>query len=408
MRVAIAGAGAAGYFAAISVKEHWPRAQVTILEKSNKVLSKVRVSGGGRCNVCHACFDSRTLSANYPRGERFLRRSFKAFSTRDTVDRFADMGVQLKTEEDGRMFPVTDDSGTVIQALQERADKLGVRVLLSSGVKFIKPLANGGFALNLDTGREYPADKVIITTGGHPDPRGYDRVSALGHSIIRPVPSLFTFNIPNAALHELMGVVIPSARIRLISTDLESTGPLLITHWGMSGPAILRLSAFGARWTHEKNYRFTIQVNWVDGMNEEQIRDTFREADGIIRSKQARNISSFPIPKRAWNYHLVSAGIDPTTSWGRVPKKERNRLIDRLTNDRYDVVGKTTFKEEFVTAGGVSLDEVDPLTLQSKLIPGLYFAGEVLDIDGITGGFNFQAAWTTGYLAGRLADEYPA
>lgn len=401
MRVGVIGGGAAGFFAALSVKAHHPDAQVTLYEKSNKLLAKVRVSGGGRCNVTHACFNERKLAAHYPRGERFLRKSFGVFSARNTVDWFAERGVTLKTESDGRMFPVTDDSSTIIDCLVREAERLGVTVYMGTGVSRCEKAANG-FALELANGRTEHMDRVIVTTGGHPKLEGYAWLKQLGHTIVSPVPSLFTFNMPAEPVRELMGVVADPARVRVIGTDLESTGPLLITHWGMSGPAVLRLSAWGARIAAEMGYRFTVQVNWLGGLSEDGVRQRFTEEQEAMRRKHAENANVFALPKRLWGFLLAKAGIRSDDVWGSLPKKERNRLIDLLTNDRYAVQGKTTFKEEFVTAGGVSLAEVDALSLQSTKVPGLYFAGEVLDIDGITGGFNFQAAWTTGFIAGRL------
>lgn len=400
MRVAVFGAGAAGYFAAISAARHHPQAQVILFEKSDKVLAKVRISGGGRCNVTHDQPDARKLSKHYPRGERFLRKAFTQFAVADTIAWFAAEGVRLKAEADGRMFPDTDDSGTIIQALQEAARRAGVEVRLHTG---IRGLGNegGGFIAQVG-GSSVEADRVIVTTGGHPQAASYTWLKELGHTIVPPVPSLFTFNIPNDPVRELMGVALP-ARIRIAGTELESTGPVLITHWGLSGPAVLRLSAWGARALHERNYHFTAQVNWLDGRSEDEVRRTFAEGAAALDRKLAHNADPFHLPKRFWEHQLRKAGIEPGEPWGMVKKKERNRLIDLLTNDRFEVAGKTTFKEEFVTAGGVSLEQVDPHTMQSTRCPGLYFAGEVLDIDGITGGFNFQAAWTTGHIAGRLA-----
>jgi len=399
MKVAVIGGGAAGFFAALSVAEHHPGATVMLYEKSDKVLSKVRISGGGRCNVTHDEHEPRKLAKHYPRGGAFLRKAFKQFSVADTIAWFGRHGVALKVEPDGRMFPITDDSETIAQALLRTATDRGIQVESRSPVSNIQPVA-GGYVLSIH-GKEVGADKVIITAGGHPKPEAYHWLAALGHRIEPPVPSLFTFNMPNDPIRELMGVVI-QARVRIAGEDLESTGPVLITHWGLSGPAVLRLSAWGARILHGKNYHFIVQVNWLQGRSEDDLRATFAaEADPMNR-KLAANADPFKLPKRFWEFQLRKAGIDPEQVWGSVAKKERNRLIDLLTNDRFEVQGKTTFKEEFVTAGGVALTEVDPDTMQSRLCPGLYFAGEVLDIDGITGGFNFQAAWTTGHIAGRL------
>lgn len=399
MRIIVIGGGAAGFFAAISAKQHIPSADVLLLEKSNKLLAKVRVSGGGRCNVTHDQPNIRKLSTHYPRGERFLRKAFEHFSVKDTIAWFVQSGVQLKTEADGRMFPVSDDSGTIIRCLMDEAEERGVRIALQSGVGAIERASNG-FKLRMESGGELQADRVIVTTGGHPKAEGYTWLKQLGHTIVQPVPSLFTFNMPGEAIRSLMGVVADPVRARIIGTKLESTGPLLITHWGMSGPAVLRLSAWGARVVQGMGYRFTLQLHWLGGMGEEDVHKAMAQEDH--RRKQTQNANPFPLPRRLWEFLLNKAEIPLEKTWGDVGKKDRNRIVDLLTNDRYAVSGKTTFKEEFVTAGGVALEEVDPLTLQSQKVPGLYFAGEVLDIDGITGGFNFQAAWTTGFLAGKL------
>lgn len=399
MRMIVIGGGAAGFFAAISAKQHHPSADVLLLEKSNKLLAKVRVSGGGRCNVTHDQPNIRKLSTHYPRGERFLRKAFEHFSVKDTIAWFVQSGVQLKTEADGRMFPVSDDSGTIIRCLMDEAEERGVRIALQSGVGAIERASNG-FKLRMESGGELQADRVIVTTGGHPKAEGYTWLKQLGHTIVQPVPSLFTFNMPGEAIRSLMGVVADPVRARIIGTKLESTGPLLITHWGMSGPAVLRLSAWGARVVQGMGYRFTLQLHWLGGMGEEDVHKAMAQEDH--RRKQTQNANPFPLPRRLWEFLLNKAEIPLEKTWGDVGKKDRNRIVDLLTNDRYAVSGKTTFKAEFVTAGGVALEEVDPLTLQSQKVPGLYFAGEVLDIDGITGGFNFQAAWTTGFLAGKL------
>lgn len=398
--IAVFGGGAAGYFAAISAARAHPGAQVSLFEKSDKVLGKVRISGGGRCNVTHAQHDVRRLAKNYPRGERFLKQAFSRFAVPDTVAWFQQEGVSLKVEPDGRMFPSTDDSETIVRALQRAADRAGVKLHLHAGVRHVDREIGGGFVAQV-ADRSVHADRIIVTTGGHPKAEAYAWLQRLGHRIVAPVPSLFTFNVPDSPIRELMGVAVP-ARVRIVGTDLESTGPLLITHWGFSGPAVLRLSAWGARQLNETGYRFTAQVNWLHGKNEEQVRTTWKEATATMDRKQALNADPFHLPRRLWEHQLHRAGIAPGQPWGGVAKKERNRLVDLLTNDRYAVVGKTTFKEEFVTAGGVALDEVDPRTMQSIQCPGLYFAGEVLDLDGITGGFNFQAAWTTGHIAGLL------
>lgn len=400
MQVAVIGGGAAGFFAALSVKEHRPDATVTIYEKSDKLLSKVRISGGGRCNVTHNEPVLSRLIKHYPRGATFLRKAFTAFAVPDTIAWFQKHHVALKTEVDGRMFPVTDDSGTIVNALMEAAADRGVRIKLRSAVAHIDTV-DRAFRLSIN-GQWIEADKVIITTGGHPKHEAYGWLADLGHRVVPPVPSLFTFNIPDDPIHGLMGVALP-ARVRIVGTSMESTGPVLITHWGLSGPAVLRLSAWGARDLNERAYRFTVQVNWVGGRSEDGLRSILQTEAMAMERKAARNADPLHLPSRFWEYQIIRAGIDPAQPWGTVPRKSKNRLLDLLTNDRYEVRGKTTFKEEFVTAGGVDLAEVDPMRMESRLHKGLHFAGEVLDIDGITGGFNFQAAWTTGFIAGRAA-----
>ena len=400
MRVAVIGGGAAGFFAALSALEQRQDAIVTLFEKSDKLLSKVRISGGGRCNVTHDEPSISRLVKNYPRGASFLRKAFTVFAVPDTIAWFQRHRVTLKTEADGRMFPVTDDSGTIVNALMEAAADHGVRIKLRSGVSQIEPMGNG-YRLHVN-GQWIDADKVIVTTGGHPKREAYGWLEELGHRIVPPMPSLFTFNIPDNPIHQLMGVALP-ARVRIIGTSLESTGPVLITHWGLSGPAVLRLSAWGARELAERSYRFTLQVNWTGGRPEDELRSILQLEAMAMERKAARNADPFHLPTRFWEYQLARADIDPAQPWGTIPRKSKNRLLDLLTNDRYDVRGKTTFKEEFVTAGGIDLAEVDPTRMESRLRPGLHFAGEVLDIDGITGGFNFQAAWTTGFIAGRSA-----
>lgn len=400
MRIAVFGAGAAGFFAAVNAARQHPAARVTLYEKSDKVLSKVRISGGGRCNVTHDQREIRKLARNYPRGERFLRQAFKQFSVDDTIAWFANEGVTLKTEVDGRMFPTTDDSSTIIHALEGAASRAGVRVCLRSGLRVLDKRNDGIFVATMGNGT-VEADRVIMTTGGHPGTASYERLARLGHTIVPPVPSLFTFNIPDDPIRDLMGIAL-NTRLRVVGTDIETTGPVLITHWGLSGPAVLRASAWGSRLLHERGHRFTVRVNWLGGSSEEEVRRVLADEGTAMDRKLATNADPFKLPRRFWEHQLAKAGIEGSKPWSAVAKKERNRLIDLLTNDRFEVHGKTTFKEEFVTAGGVDLAEVDPRTLQSCKVPGLYFAGEVLDIDGITGGFNFQAAWTTGHIAGKL------
>ncbi len=409
MRVAVIGGGAAGFFAALSARQHHPEARITLIEKSGKLLSKVRISGGGRCNVTHHCLDNKKLSRHYPRGSNFLRKAFEHFNVKDTLEWFSIRGVQLKTEPDGRMFPITDRSETIIDTLMDQARQGRIAIVENDAVAACSPIGNAeGFELKFASGSSVIFDRVIIATGGSPKPDSYRWLQALGHTIIPPVPSLFTFNMPGDPIRELMGVVADPVRARIIGTGIETTGPLLITHWGMSGPAILKLSAWGARIVHDLGYAFTLQLNWLGGRNEEEARSLLQQNDQENGRKQIINSDPFGLPKRLWEFLLTKASIPIEKRSAEIGRRDRNRLIDLLTNDRYQVKGKTTFKEEFVTAGGVSLDEVDPATMQSRIVPGLYFAGEVLDIDGITGGFNFQAAWTTGSIAGKLLAPRPS
>ena len=401
-RVIVIGGGAAGFFAAIHAKLLAPWADVLLLEKSDKLLAKVKVSGGGRCNVTHACFQDKALAAHYPRGERMLRKAFTQWNVRDTIAWFATRGVELRTEADGRMFPVTDSSQTIVDALISAARDAGVKVRDHVSVQAIRPIP-AGFELAIRGEAPLMADRVIVATGGSPKREGLQWLADLGHSVVDPVPSLFTFNLPDEPIRELMGVVADPVRVRITGTDLDSKGPLLITHWGFSGPAVLRLSAWGARVLNSLDYRFTVQVNWAGGNGEEFVRAALQELRSAQPRKLLRNATAFGLPNRLWSFLMHKAGLESERQCGELQKKEINRLVDLITNDRYVASGKTTFKEEFVTAGGVDLNDVDPATMESRKVPGLFFAGEVLDIDGITGGFNFQAAWTTGYMAGKSA-----
>ena len=401
MDIVVVGGGAAGFFAALSAKAHCPGARVLLLEKSNKLLAKVRVSGGGRCNVTHHQLEPRKLAQHYPRGGKFLKKAFEQWSVKDTIAWFEAHSVQLKTEDDGRMFPTTDSSQTVIDALVKEALRSGIEMKLNCGVKALEP-SGMRYTLQLDTNTPINADRVIITTGGHPRLDGYAWLAALGVPIVPPVPSLFTFNLIDKRMSVLMGVVAPNAIVRIAALKLDAQGPLLITHWGLSGPPVLRLSAWGARDLLAVQYRYTAQVNWI-GMKEEEARVTLNEAWANHPKKQAINGSPFELPERLWAWLLDKSGIPQVKPCGDIGKHDRNRLLDLLVNDQHPVQGKTTFKEEFVTAGGVALEAIDPTTLQCKALPGLFFAGEVLDIDGVTGGFNFQAAWTTGWIAGKSA-----
>ncbi|MEJ8801818.1 BaiN/RdsA family NAD(P)/FAD-dependent oxidoreductase [Pontibacter sp. H249] len=404
MNIIVIGGGAAGFFGAIACAEANPNAQVTILEKSNKLLSKVRVSGGGRCNVTHNCFVPTVFSQHYPRGAKQLKEAFKNFGATETIAWFEKHGVKLKAEADGRMFPVTDNSETIIDCLMREAKRAGISIKTSTAVDKIEPQSINGnpqFLLNLSNGQSITADKVLVCTGGNPKSQAYNWLRELGHNIQAPVPSLFTFNVPDNALKELMGVSVPKAKVRIAGQKLEYEGPLLITHWGYSGPAVLKLSAWGARLFHDIGYTFTALINWIPEYTEEALREHLQD---YRQSHPKKTVSSNPIfglPQRLWKALTILADIPEQTRWAELPAKNTNKLIEALHRAPFEVKGKTTFKEEFVTCGGIDLSEVNFKTMESRVQPGLYFAGEVLDVDGITGGFNFQAAWTTGYLAGK-------
>lgn len=401
--VAIIGGGAAGFFAAISCKTHNPNVNVTIYEKSDKLLAKVKVSGGGRCNVTHACFTVSQLVKFYPRGEKQLKKAFAYFNTNNTVKWFESRGVMLKTEEDNRMFPVTDNSQTIINCLIRETEKLGIAIQLHETILAAEK-DEERFKLTFRE-KVIHADKIIIASGGSPKKDGFAWLEKLGHTIEPPVPSLFTFNMPSESIKALMGVSVDNASVRVVGTKLKTEGPLLITHWGMSGPAILKLSAWGARILNDLNYNFKIQVNWLSLSNEDEVRSILGNERTAHPKRKVVNSESFKLPNRLYLFLLEKLDINPDTTLEELGRKNQNRLLNTLLNDEYAVEGKTTFKEEFVTCGGVSLNNLSMDTMESKVCPGMYFAGEVLDIDGVTGGFNFQAAWTTGFIAGKLGSD---
>ena len=394
--IAVIGGGAAGFMAAITAKESNPEANVTILEKTDKVLSKVKVSGGGRCNVTNATFSISQLIKNYPRGGKQLKKSFNHFFTSDTVKWFEDKGVALKTEADNRMFPTSNSSQTIVDLLLNTTENLNIRISYKSKVSGVTP-TNNGADLSVN-GETISYGKVIIASGGSPKARGLDWLTLLGYTIVKPVPSLFTFNMPKNPITELMGLSVTNVTASIKGSKLKQTGPLLITHWGMSGPAILKLSAWGAQDLAKMNYNFTVQINWL-GINEEELRQEFTAL--YSSRKKMHNHNPFDIPKRLWHFMLNKLEISEAQVWNELAKKHKNRLINMLINDEFEVKGKTTFKEEFVSCGGIDLSEVNMETMESNRHKGIYFAGELLNIDGVTGGFNFQAAWTTGYLAGK-------
>ena len=411
--IAVAGGGAAGFFAAIACAESNPDCAVTIYEATAHPLAKVRVSGGGRCNVTHACFEPRELVKRYPRGHRELLGAFHRWQPRDTVDWFAARGVELKTEADGRMFPVTDNSQTIVDCLQGAAEKAGVRVRLQTGVRqlergvpdALEANASGGrvppFRVTLTTGEIVQCDRLLLATGGNKSNAGFEFARQLGHAVEPPVPSLFTFHIKDPRLADLSGVSVEPVATVVRGTALKESGPLLVTHWGLSGPAILKLSAWGARILHDCDYKFTLEVNWTPSFTADTLRAALEAARASNPKKQIGTWCPVGLPLRLWEKLLGAAGIAGATQWAMVAGSALRALAAQICAGEFAVTGKSMFKEEFVTCGGVRLSEVDFKTMESRLVPGLHFAGEVLDIDGITGGFNFQAAWTAGWLAGR-------
>ncbi len=403
MEVAIIGGGAAGFFAAVTIKENYPSARVVICEKTNQLLAKVRISGGGRCNLTNGRTDVTDLIAAYPRGGRWLKKAFYVFNTRNTRDWFESRGVPLTVEADGRVFPASQSSQDIVDCLAGQARKFGVQAETGRGVKNIRPVGEKLELQFFESG--IPArhfDKVIVASGGSPQRKGLEIYERLGHTIIEPVPSLFTFNLPDDPITALMGISVERAQVRIQGTKLKAAGPLLITHWGLSGPAVLTLSAFGARVLYERDYNFTIQVNWTGRSDQSAIRDELLKIVNGNTNKLLTNFRPFSLPDKLWRHLISKSNLPENKKWGEPGASGINKLVTVLTNDIYHVQGKSVFREEFVTCGGIGLDSVNPDTLQSKVCKNLYFAGEILDIDGLTGGFNFQAAWTTAFIAGKL------
>ncbi|MDB5248526.1 MAG: hypothetical protein JWQ40_2920 [Segetibacter sp.] len=399
-QLVVIGGGAAGFFCAVNAARMNPSMKVTIVEKTSKLLSKVRVSGGGRCNVTHACFEISSLVKRYPRGTNFLKKTFHQFNTNHCKEWFEQRGVKLKTEADGRMFSITDSSQTIIDCLLKEANKYGVEIVMNSEVRSMKH-KEGQFMLELANNRLITSDYVCVACGGYPKSSMFDWLKALGHSIEEPVPSLFTFNMPGSPITKLMGVSVEKATVKIVGSKLSDEGPLLITHWGMSGPAILKLSAWGARELANKDYHFNILVNWLADYNEQTLRDQWQSIRNEHTAQKIGNRNPFNLAARLWVYLLNESGVHEDLRWADLPSKEQNKLIKNLTAHEFEVKGKTTFKEEFVTCGGIRLSEVDANTMESRLVPNLFFAGEILDVDGVTGGFNFQHAWTSGWIAGK-------
>ncbi|MFV8345969.1 NAD(P)/FAD-dependent oxidoreductase [Flavobacterium sp. ZB4P13] len=391
--IIIVGGGAAGFFTAINIVEKNPKLKVAILERGAEVLNKVRISGGGRCNVTHACFEPNELVKFYPRGEKELRGPFHQFCSGDTTEWFEKHGVELKIEADGRMFPVSNSSQTIIDCFLKATQKLGIAVLTGQSVQSI---FKKDTLWKIETQNEnYLAEKLILATGSNP--KVWEMLQNFGHAVVSPVPSLFTFNIKDSRIKELPGVAA-QVTVKVKDTKLSSTGPLLITHWGMSGPAILKLSAWGARILHDKNYQFAIFVNWLNDADTNDVEKTLKDLKQEHAKKSVSKKSPFELTNRLWESLVLASGIEAETKWADLSKIQLQNLANQLTNGTFQVNGKSTFKEEFVTAGGIDLKEINFKTMESKLHENLYFAGEIVNIDAITGGFNFQNAWTSGFI----------
>ena len=403
MKIAIVGGGAAGFFAAISAKENYPEAEVVVFEKSREVLAKVKVSGGGRCNLTNACPSIKELSAAYPRGGNALKRAFRSFDNKAVMQWFESRGVPLIVQEDECVFPRSQNSQSIIDCFLEQTRKLKIQIELGCGVKNLKKV---GCQLQLSfVGEHSPArsfDKVIVASGGSPRRDGLVWLEKLNHKISDPVPSLFTFKMPDEPVADLMGVVVEKTLASIQGTKLKAEGPVLFTHWGMSGPAILKLSSLGARLLSEGGYVFKVQVNWTNVRNHDEVVARLQRIGAEHAKKILSNFRPYALPERLWSHLLAKSELPHDKKWGELGKTGLNRLTRVLTNDVYEVNGRTTFREEFVTCGGVNLDSIDFKTMQSKVCENLYFAGEVMDIDGITGGYNFQAAWTTAFIAAKL------
>lgn len=408
--IIVIGGGAAGFFTAIQIREQRPDTEVVILEKTAKLLSKVRISGGGRCNVTNACGQISAFARYYPRGEKFLQKAFHVFSNQDTIQWFAGRGVKLVAEPDGRMFPVTNTSQTIIDTFLDAAVRHHIRIYTQTAARSITPLDGGGYAVATDSGI-MEAGAVVLATGGYPKEEMYAwlQPQPVAAHIVAPVPSLFSFNLPGNAIVDLRGLSVPDAKVKIAGTKLAAQGPLLITHWGLSGPAVLKLSAWGALLLEARQYRFEVIVNWLPEYNEESVNAYLTEAQMTFASRQVSNKNPFGLPSRLWQYFLAEAGVEEAVLWSHLKAKQRHLLARQLCNMTVQVSGKTTYKEEFVTAGGIDTAYVDVQTMEHKLMPGLYVVGEALNIDGITGGFNFQNAWTTSFIAARaIASKAPS
>ena len=396
----VIGGGAAGFYGAIQAAELHPEKKILILEKSNKLLAKVRISGGGRCNVTHRCFEAARLSQHYPRGQKSLRKVFQKYNATHTLQWFAARGVEIKTEEDGRMFPVSNSSKTIIDCFLAEAHRLGISIQMGAEVVSVQPL-NGKFEIITRGETRFHGRKVLICTGGHPRADAYGFIAALGHTIKKPIPSLFTFNDSAKTFSDLMGVSVANAEIRIARTKFLETGPLLITHWGLSGPAVIKLSAWAAEHLHSVNYDFTTLISWIGAATEDATR-SFLLTQKIERVRQkVHNHPLYNLPQRLWAKLCAMSEIPEDKVWSEVSNRHVNKLLEYLIRCSFHIRGKTTYKDEFVTCGGVDLSEIDLEKMESRLMKGVYFAGEALDIDGETGGFNFQAAWSTAAIAAQ-------
>jgi predicted Rossmann fold flavoprotein len=404
-KLIVIGGGAAGFFCAVNAASANANLDVTIVEKTNKLLSKVKVSGGGRCNVTHACFSIAEMIKKYPRGEKFLKQAFHHFFTTDTIEWFQKRNVKLKVEADGRMFPESNSSETIINCLLKEANKYNVQILMNRETIKIEKFSLSDnvnyFQLFFKNGSILQSDFVCIACGGYQKEDQYKWITNLSHSFEKPVPSLFTFNVPKNPIAELMGITVENVHVKITDNKLSQTGPILITHWGFSGPSILKLSAFAAKELAALQYHFSISINWVGYYNENSLLGKFKSIRLEIASKKIINKNPFNLPQRLWEYHLNCCGIKAELRWADLPSKQQNILVKQLCSQQFTVSGKTTFKEEFVTSGGIKLNEIDANTMASKIVPNLFFAGEILDADGITGGFNFQHAWTSGFLVSK-------
>ncbi len=407
-RLIVIGGGAAGFFCAVNAARMDPLLEVIILEKSSKILSKVRISGGGRCNVTHACFSIAEMLKHYPRGSAFLKKPFHQFFTTDTINWFSGRGVPLITEADGRMFPESNSSASIIDCLLKEAKKYNVEIRMNASVEKIEVNdlsakgSNTGtkkFVVYMGNKSTLAADAVLVASGGYPNAAQFAWLYSTGHAVETPVPSLFTFNFPGNPITKLMGVSVGNALVKIAGTRLQQEGPLLITHWGLSGPAALKLSAWAARELAGKKYNADIVVNWVPGEHEQSLLEKFKQWRFQLAPQKLINRNPLGLPARLWEFFMQQSGIPETTRWADLPAKEQNIFIRQLCQSSFAMKGKTTFKEEFVTAGGILLSSIDPNRMESKLLPGLFFAGEVMDVDGVTGGFNFQHAWTSGWVA---------